>query len=219
MPKKKMATRVASSLWRYHVLSVNIAPGMYPASHKPRMLLATMKPVLFRTKICIVATRPKTMTWALMYILGPMRCRIMFDGISSTTIPRNIIWFPRLTSDCVMWMSVFRPLVRALARFMRSSWKTNSPRNRSGRTERSTLSKQDVSREVQLKILYQGEINRDIFYLHRARNDSAVSISATSVLARLSFELPSSGPLSLSVAFSKSWGTGMSAILMKVISI
>lgn len=52
---------------------------------------------------------------------------------------KNINWFPRLMVLCVTLMSLANPAVKALAKFIRSSWKTRRPRNRSGKTDRSTL--------------------------------------------------------------------------------
>jgi hypothetical protein len=66
----------------------------------------------------------------------------MFEGISSTTMPRNINWLPRLI---VFWstpMFFAKPSVSALPMFERSSWKTKRPRKSKGRTVVSTLSRQ-----------------------------------------------------------------------------
>lgn len=63
----------------------------------------------------------------------------MLHGISNTTMKRNMSWFPRLIVAWLTPISVAKPAVRALAKFMRSSWKTSRPRNRSGRTVVSTL--------------------------------------------------------------------------------
>jgi hypothetical protein len=142
MPKKNTATRLASSLFVYQVDSVYMPPGMYPASQRPKKARETRNPVLFLTKTCIVATNPKMKTWAEIHFRGPMRCKMMFEGISKTTMPRNISWLPRLI---VLWFTLIffaKPSVSALARFVRSSWKTSRPRKSNGRTVVSTLVRQ-----------------------------------------------------------------------------
>lgn len=55
-------------------------------------------------------------------------------------MPMNMSWFPRFIVAWSIPMSSAKPSVRALARFMRSSWKTRRPRKSSGRTEESILS-------------------------------------------------------------------------------
>lgn len=63
----------------------------------------------------------------------------MLNGTSKTTIPRNKIWLPRFMVLSVTPMSLAKLSVSALARFIRSSWKTSRPRNRRGSKEQSTL--------------------------------------------------------------------------------
>lgn len=70
---------------------------------------------------------------------GSTFCNSIFDGISSTTIPRNMSWLPRLMVSWLTRISVAKPPVSALARFIRSSWKTSKPRKSNGRTDESTL--------------------------------------------------------------------------------
>lgn len=65
--------------------------------------------------------------------------RIRLEGISSTMIPKNINWFPRLTVLWSMCISLPKPPVKALAIFMRSNWNTVMPNSKRGRTERSIL--------------------------------------------------------------------------------
>ena len=55
------------------------------------------------------------------------------------TMPMNISWLPRLMVLVETPMEVWKPLVRAEAMFMRSSWKTRRPRKRRGRTVVSAL--------------------------------------------------------------------------------
>ena len=62
IPKKKIATLFANSRFVYQVDKVYIAPGIYPASHRPRKARETRKPVRFFMKTCMVATNPKTKT-------------------------------------------------------------------------------------------------------------------------------------------------------------
>lgn len=143
IPKKNMATRLASSFCRYHVDSVYTAPGIYADSASPRKLLTMRKPVRLRTKTCSVATRPKEMTCPDIHLRGPtcgllltlnlasLKCdghacvstlwSSMLHGISNTTIKRNISWFPRLIVAWFTPMSVAKPAVRALAKFILSS--------------------------------------------------------------------------------------------------
>lgn len=67
------------------------------------------------------------------------RCSAMLQGISKTTMAMNINWFPKLIVSWVTPISLAKPPVRALARFMRSSWNTNKPRNSRIKTDLSTL--------------------------------------------------------------------------------
>jgi hypothetical protein len=46
---------------------------------------------------------------------------------------------PKLMVSCVTLISVAKPPVSALARFILSNWKTSSPRNRRSKTEESIL--------------------------------------------------------------------------------
>ena len=62
MPKKRMATRLANSFLTYHVDRVYIAPGMYPASARPRANREMRNPVRFFRNTCIVATTPNKRT-------------------------------------------------------------------------------------------------------------------------------------------------------------
>jgi len=66
MPKKKMATLLASSFFVYHVDRVYTAPGIYPASASPRNDFTTRKPVRLVTVDCSVAMRPNARIWAGM---------------------------------------------------------------------------------------------------------------------------------------------------------
>lgn len=101
--------------------------------------------------------KPKISTCIDKYNLGPIYvwlggictsvfwlqhtlCRSMFEGISSTTIPRNIIWLPKFIVLWEILISAAKPPVRALAMFIRSNRNTKSPRHSKGKTVASTLS-------------------------------------------------------------------------------
>lgn len=71
MPKKNMAIRFVNSCLVYQVESVYIAPGIYPASERPKNVLVSRKPNLLRTNICRQATIPNTQTCALIHWRGP----------------------------------------------------------------------------------------------------------------------------------------------------
>lgn len=78
MPKKRIATLFASSLLTYQVDRVYTAPGMYPASAKPKASLEMRKPVRSLRKTCMVATVPKRNTCSDIHFRGP----ICHDSVS-----------------------------------------------------------------------------------------------------------------------------------------
>lgn len=141
IPKKNIAIRFVSSSLVYQHDKVYIAPGIYPASAKPRNVLVTRNPALFCTKICSAAMMPNIRTCPPIHHRGPIytghvscdllifracigiftECRIIFEGISRTITPRNISWFPRLI---VLWstlMAAANPPVNTLEIFVRSN--------------------------------------------------------------------------------------------------
>lgn len=69
----------------------------------------------------------------------PTFCRAMLQGISKMTMAMKSSWLPKLMVSRSTLISLANPPVRALAIFIRSSWKTRRPRKRRGRTEESTL--------------------------------------------------------------------------------
>ena len=62
IPKKNIAIRFVNSSLVYHVDSIYIAPGIYPASARPRIALVSRNPVLSWTKTCRAAITPKMKT-------------------------------------------------------------------------------------------------------------------------------------------------------------
>lgn len=71
--------------------------------------------------------------------MRPTRWRAMLHGISKTTTAANISWFPILIVAWLTLISSAKPPVNALAKFIRSSWKTRNPNTNSGSTEKSIL--------------------------------------------------------------------------------
>lgn len=115
---------------------------------------------------------------SINYLVGRRRhtrCKAMLHGISQITIPINMSWFPKLMVSWVTLMSLAKPPVRALARFMRSNWKTRRPRNRSGRTEESILEAllaQVPYRDAPFEIGEEEKKKRKDPYFRRAFNSS-----------------------------------------------
>lgn len=72
IPKKNMAIRFVNSSLVYQVERVYIAPGIYPASARPKNVLVSRKPNLLRTNICKHAIMPKMQTCPLIHWRGPI---------------------------------------------------------------------------------------------------------------------------------------------------
>lgn len=95
MPKKRMATRLASSLFAYHVDSVYMAPGIYPDSQNPRTSREMRKPVRPLMKIWRDATMPKANTWPAIHFRGPICQRRQH-----LPVPRCSVWSPPFGEPC-----------------------------------------------------------------------------------------------------------------------